>query len=96
MSINVEEIRKLAELSRLEFGADAEKEIAAELANILEFVSQLQQVNTAGVAPMASTVAAQGTPQRPDEVSEQVDVAKNQACAPAAEMGFYVVPRVVE
>lgn len=96
MSIEVKDIEKLSRLSSLEFSDSAKTEIANELGNILDFVSQLQEVNTDNVEPMASAVADASTPERADEVTEQIDVQKNQQNAPSSEMGFYVVPRVVE
>ena len=110
-TIDTAAVKKLADLSRLEFNEDALQEIGGELGNILQFISKLQEVDTDGVQPTTSVLGlAEGraicTPERADEVTEMVasengqspeeQRAAFQACAPEADMGFYVVPQVIE
>jgi len=61
MSIDLKTVDKLATLSRLSFDETEKQKIADELTKILEFVSQLQEVNTDGVEPMTSTVGSDVT-----------------------------------
>jgi aspartyl-tRNA(Asn)/glutamyl-tRNA(Gln) amidotransferase subunit C len=55
----------------------------------------LNEVDTEGVAPMASTEAVK-LPMREDVVTEGGDPAVVLGNAPKSERGFYVVPKVVE
>ncbi|MDD9912950.1 MAG: Asp-tRNA(Asn)/Glu-tRNA(Gln) amidotransferase subunit GatC [Alphaproteobacteria bacterium] len=102
MSIDAKVIDKLAELSRLEFSADAKAEITGDLENIITFISKLSEVNTDGVQPMSSvmTSSIEGevayARERNDEVTEENNRESYQQTAPEADMGFYIVPRVVE
>ncbi|MEC9291857.1 MAG: Asp-tRNA(Asn)/Glu-tRNA(Gln) amidotransferase subunit GatC [Pseudomonadota bacterium] len=96
MSIDLKTVDKLATLSRLSFDETEKQKIADELTKILEFVSQLQEVNTDGVEPMTSTVGSDVTPERDDETLIEHSREALLSNAPASEMGFYVVPRVVE
>lgn len=96
MSIDLETVDNLAALSRLEFDDEEREEIRQKLSTILEFVSQLQEVDTENVAPMASTVEVTSTREREDEVTEEDHREEYLANAPAQEMGFFVVPRVIE
>jgi aspartyl-tRNA(Asn)/glutamyl-tRNA(Gln) amidotransferase subunit C len=96
MSIDLKTVEKLSKLSRLSFDDTEKQKIADELTKILDFVSQLQEVNTDGVEPMASTVGADITPERDDETHMEHEREALLSNAPASEMGFYVVPRVVE
>jgi aspartyl-tRNA(Asn)/glutamyl-tRNA(Gln) amidotransferase subunit C len=105
MSVDTKVVEKLAELSRLEFSASGQAAIARELEAIFGFISKLQEAETEGITPMTSvlevfgTGGASTTPERPDEISEEVGEAQREAFqknAPKADMGFYVVPRVVE
>ncbi|MEC8466793.1 MAG: Asp-tRNA(Asn)/Glu-tRNA(Gln) amidotransferase subunit GatC, partial [Pseudomonadota bacterium] len=70
MSINSETVNKLAKLSALKVDTATNAELCHDLGKILDFVSQLQEVNTDGVEPMASTVGSNITPEREDKVTE--------------------------
>jgi aspartyl-tRNA(Asn)/glutamyl-tRNA(Gln) amidotransferase subunit C len=95
MSLDKATVAKIARLARIEVGeADLER-LAAELSGILDFVEQLDEVDTADVAPLTSVVEMR-LKAREDEVSDgdrQDDILRN---APRAVHGFFVVPKVVE
>lgn len=95
-TVDIPLVEKLATLSRLSFTQQEKETLQQELGNILDFISQLQEVNTDGVQPMASTVGAASTYERPDQVSEENRRDEYLAIAPKSEMGFYVVPKVIE
>ena len=95
MSLNLEDVARIALLSRIELSA-AEREIARDQLNgILGFIEQLQAVDTAGIEPMAHAVDVVQR-LRPDVVTESDRRADFQAVAPETEAGLYLVPRVVE
>lgn len=89
-------VEKLSKLSRLDFNTEQQTVLQKELGNILDFISQLKNVNTDGVEPMASVVAGMATREREDKVTATNNRDEYLAIAPQSEMGFYVVPRVVE
>lgn len=89
-------VERLANLSRLQFSETEVSTLQGQLSNILNFISQLQEVNTDGVEPMASVIEGMSTRERDDVVSEQDRRDAYLNVAPQSEMGFYVVPRVVE
>lgn len=96
MSITEADVKKLANLSRLEFTLEAAEKIKADLTNILGFISKLQEADTNGVTPTFSPVSDAGTRERPDEITDTPDRDHLQKTAPNADMGFYVVPQVIE
>lgn len=96
MSIEQATLNKLAKLSQLEFDEQSGPAISDKLNGILDFISQLSEVNTDGVEPMTSTVAATSTPERADEVRDENRREELLKTSPKEEMGFIVVPRVVE
>lgn len=96
MSINSETVNKLAKLSALKVDEATNAELCQDLGRILDFVSQLQEVSTDGVEPMASTVGNNITPERADKVTEENNRDALLENSPKQEMGFFVVPRVVE
>jgi aspartyl-tRNA(Asn)/glutamyl-tRNA(Gln) amidotransferase subunit C len=69
--------------------------LADELSQILTWIEQLNEVDTSGVAPMAS-VAATGLPMRDDKVTDGNRGEEILANAPRTARGFFVVPKVVE
>ncbi len=95
-TIDIPLVEKLATLSRLSFSDTEKQTLQTELGNILDFISQLQEVNTDGVEPMASTVNAASTLERPDAVTETNHRDDYLAVSPKEEMGFFVVPKVIE
>ena len=95
MSIDAATVKKVAHLARIKIEAARLEPLAAELSGILTWIEQLNEVDTEGVAPMASTEAV-SLPMREDVVTEGGDAAKVLANAPKAERGFFVAPKVVE
>jgi aspartyl-tRNA(Asn)/glutamyl-tRNA(Gln) amidotransferase subunit C len=96
MSIDLNTVDNLANLSKLEFDDEGKEEIRQKLNTIVEFISQLQEVDTENVEPMASTVHATSTRERADEVTESDHRDAYMKNSPQSEMGFFVVPRVIE
>ena len=95
MAIDAATVKKVARLARIRV-ADAELEpLAGELSGILAWIEQLNEVDTEGVQPMASTEAV-SLPQRDDVVTDGGDPAVILANAPKSDRNFFVVPKVVE
>ncbi len=95
MAIDRAAVRNIAALARLAVRDDELDALAAELSNILGFVEQLAEVNTDGVAPLAS-VSAVTLPRRADEVADGNCRDAILANAPEMKDGFFLVPKVVE
>jgi aspartyl-tRNA(Asn)/glutamyl-tRNA(Gln) amidotransferase subunit C len=95
MAIDAATVRKVAHLARIRVEEDKLEPLAAELSGILAWIEQLNEVDTEGVAPMASTEAV-SLPMREDVVTDGGDAGKILANAPKADRGFFVVPKVVE
>jgi aspartyl-tRNA(Asn)/glutamyl-tRNA(Gln) amidotransferase subunit C len=95
MSVDAATVRHIAKLARIAV-TDAEVEaLAPELNNILGWVEQLQEVDVEGVEPMTAVIP-NSLRLRDDVVTDggkQGDVLAN---APAAEHGFFAVPKVIE
>ena len=95
MSLNLDEIARLARLSRIELSAEESAATRDQLNGIFALIAQLQATDTAGVAPMSHAMdLAQRL--RPDQVTESDRRQAFQAVAPEVEMGLYLVPKVVE
>ncbi|GAB4361820.1 MAG: Asp-tRNA(Asn)/Glu-tRNA(Gln) amidotransferase subunit GatC [Methylohalobius sp. ZOD2] len=95
MSLTVEEVRNIAYLARIRIEDEDAGRYARDLSGILDFVAQMNAVDTDTVAPMAHPL---DLPQRlrPDEVTEENQRDRFQSIAPAVEAGLYLVPQVIE
>ncbi len=95
MSLDREEVLKIAHLARLGVDDAEVKRYADELSNILALVDRMNAIDTAGVAPMAHPL--DGVQRlRPDAVSESNRREEFQKIAPAVRDGLYLVPKVIE
>ena len=95
MAIDIETVRKVARLAHIREPEDRLAALASELSGILQWIEQLNEVDTDGVEPMTSAVAV-ALPMREDVVTEGGDAAAVLANAPKTRDGFFVVPKVVE
>ena len=95
MSIERQEIEKLATLSRIAIGEYTITEVSERLSSVFELVDQLQAVNTEGVEAMSHPMKATQR-LREDEVSEINQREAFQAIAPDTEEGLFLVPKVIE
>ena len=95
MSVDSETVRHIARLARIAVSDEEVAALAPELSNILGWIEQLQGVDVSGVEPMTAVIPNK-LRMRPDEVTGggiRDDILKN---APAAEHGFFAVPKVIE
>ncbi len=95
MSINNDDVKKIAHLARLALTEQESKDFAGSLSRILGLIEQMNAVDTAGVEPMAHPSDA-ALRLREDVVKEENQRDQFQAVAPATEAGLYLVPRVLE
>lgn len=95
MSLDREEVLKIAHLARLGVDDAEVKRYADELSNILALVDRMNAIDTASVAPMAHPL--DGVQRlRSDAVSESNRREEFQKIAPAVRDGLYLVPKVIE
>ena len=95
MSLSLDQIARLARLSRIEISPVEAGQTRDQLNGIFTLIEQLRAVDTRGIAPMAHAVdLAQRL--REDIVSETDRREAYQVVAPEVEAGLYLVPRVVE
>ena len=95
MQVNEKIVRKIARLARIKITGKEAKALQSELSAILQWVEQLEEVDTKGVEPMTSA-EHQPLKQRQDEVTDGEIPEKIIANAPMSEDNFFMVPTVVE
>ena len=95
MSLNNDDVKKIAHLARLALTEQESKDFAGSLSRILGLIEQMNAVDTTGIEPMAHPSDA-ALRVREDVVTEKNQRDRFQAVAPATEAGLYLVPRVIE
>jgi aspartyl-tRNA(Asn)/glutamyl-tRNA(Gln) amidotransferase subunit C len=95
MSVDKATVQKVASLARIAISEAEADKLVPELNNILGWIEQLGEVDTAGVAPMTAVIP-NTLRLRDDVVTEggQRDAVLQNA--PQGEHGFFTVPKVVE
>lgn len=90
------DVKKVAELARLEFTDEELRVFSEQFHAILEYISQIDELALDDVEPMSSPLPG---PQRlrPDKPGERgITNATAVANAPESRDGFFVVPKVIE
>jgi aspartyl-tRNA(Asn)/glutamyl-tRNA(Gln) amidotransferase subunit C len=95
MAIDRDEVRRIAELARLEVAPERLDRLAAELSAVLEYAGALGKLDLAGCEP--SSFAPADAPMREDVPNgRRLTPGQALAAAPEAEDGFFLVPPIVE
>jgi aspartyl-tRNA(Asn)/glutamyl-tRNA(Gln) amidotransferase subunit C len=95
MSVDRATVHRIARLARIAITEDEAKRLEQELSGILDWVAQLDEIDTKSVEPM-TRVVAMTMKMRKDEVTDGAcahDILKN---APAVDDHYFVVPKIVE
>ncbi len=95
MSIDVDEVKKIAKLACLSVDENDIQSYATNLSNILDLVAQMSAVDTTGVTPMSHPFDVVQR-LREDVVTDVNRREEFQAIAPKTKDGLYLVPKVIE
>ena len=87
-------VAHVARLARLQLDAEQLAQMGRDLQRILDYVAELQAVDTQGVAPM-QLPGDRTMPLRPDVVQPGLPVAAALANAPLHDGAVFLVPRIV-
>ena len=95
MSLTLDQVQRVAQLSRIDISDQEALATQQQLNRIFTLIEQMQAVNTEGVEPMAH---AQDLAQRlrEDTVTETDRRDAYQAVSPEVEAGLFLVPKVIE
>ena len=93
MSLTLDEVKKVARLARLELSEADLGRMQAQLSAILDYVDQLQKLDTDGVEPLAHPLPVQNV-FRPDEPRPSLPVDDALRNAPSRVGDYFGVPAV--
>jgi aspartyl-tRNA(Asn)/glutamyl-tRNA(Gln) amidotransferase subunit C len=94
LSITRDEVHRIAQLAHLDLSEEEYDLYARQLSSILDYVEQLDRLNTYGIEPTAHIVATSDS-LRGDEVRGSIPRDDALANAPESEQGLFKVPRVL-
>jgi len=94
-SITSDEIKKLAALSKLAIADDEMDKYSQDLSDILDYVSQLENVDTRNVEPLLN-VLDQVNDSKPDEPQPSITQKLALKNAPKENDEFFQVPEVIK
>ncbi|MGD1851230.1 MAG: Asp-tRNA(Asn)/Glu-tRNA(Gln) amidotransferase subunit GatC [Cyanophyceae cyanobacterium] len=94
MSISLDEVRKVALLSRIALTEDEEERFAAQLNDILDYVEQLNELDVEGVEPTTRAIDVSNV-MREDARSTYETREGVLKTAPDRDENFFKVPKIL-
>jgi len=83
-------------LARIDLTETERERLTEQLKRVVEYVEQLQAVDTEGVEPMSGVFHAAPATLRPDRVGPCLDRDTVIKMAPDAKNGLFRVPKIIE
>ena len=95
MNINQNVISKLARLSKLKFNEDEMKLISNDLSKMLDFINQLQDLDTEGIDPLIH-VNEEINNWREDQAQGMISQEEALSNSPVKDGTYFKLPKVLE
>lgn len=95
MSTDIQTIRKLAHLARLEFNEEKEQEVLGDLNKILNWVDKLRELDTENIEPLTH-MTAEVNVMREDVAKNTITHEEALLNAPKKDSDYFRVPKVLE
>lgn len=96
MSVSIEEVRKIADLSKLNYGPEELERFVERFQQILDYFGQLSTAPIEDVHTTCHALELTATPFRLDQVRPSLGVELAVANAPQEVDGQFRVPKVIE
>lgn len=97
--VSAQDVERVAELAHLKLAPEEVEPMLRDLNAILDYVAELNQIDTASVQPLAqvSELASASSPEpRPDSMEPSLPRVRVMAQAPESDGVFFKVPKVIE
>ena len=91
--ITIKEVEHVAKLARLALTEEEKAKFAPQLNSIIEYVNELNEVDTTGIEPMAHSIKISNV-MREDEIKQDFSREEMLKNAPEEEDGFFKVPKI--
>ncbi len=100
VKVTMQEVERVAELAHLKLTPDETGNMVHDLNAILDYVAQLNELDTAVVIPLAQLSELEGTQiassLRDDAIKPSLNRAEVMSQAPESDQAFFKVPKVIE
>ena len=93
--IDEKQVQHVAQLARLKLSEQELKRFSGQLSKILDYINQLNEVDTSSVEPMSHPLDLKNV-FREDEVKPSLSRDEALDNAPQRRQGFFLVPPVLE
>jgi aspartyl-tRNA(Asn)/glutamyl-tRNA(Gln) amidotransferase subunit C len=93
--LDLDQVRKVAHLARLQLSPEEEQQLPAQLNSILDYFEQLSELDTENVEPTTRAIDVSNI-MRPDTLESFEDLEAIMGCAPDAEEDYFKVPKIME
>lgn len=97
--VSLQDVQRVAELAHLELTPDETQSMLHDLNEILDYVAQLNELDTNSVAPLTQVSELEGAGEssdRADAVRPSLDRRLVMQEAPETDRVFFKVPKVIE
>jgi aspartyl-tRNA(Asn)/glutamyl-tRNA(Gln) amidotransferase subunit C len=95
VKITKEQVAHVAKLAKLTVSEEEKEKLTLQMEQILNYVGQLNELNTAGVEPTSHAILLENI-FREDEEKPSLPIEAALRNAPDQEKGFFKVPKVIE
>jgi len=95
MSVTTDEVKYIADLARLEFTEDETRALAGEMSKILDYISQLNELDVDDVESLNHVIELKQH-LRKDEKLPPLNHDEALKNAPDADSDYFRVPKVIE
>lgn len=92
--IDIDQVRKVAQLARLELSETEEQQFTGQLNSILDYVQQLDELDTTDVPPTTRAIEVSNIT-RPDTLEVFAERENILDSAPEREADFFKVPKIM-
>lgn len=93
--ITIKQVEHVANLARLRFSEEEKKKLAGQLGKILEYIDQLNKLDTTDVEPTSHAIPVKNVA-REDVVKQSFTQDEALANAPSPVEGLFEVPKIIE
>ena len=94
MSVSIRDVEHMAALARLSFTGEEKEKLTGQLNDILQYMEQLNRLNTEAVEPLAHVIELSNV-FRDDVVKPGIPRSEALRNAPAKTEKFFKVPKVI-
>ena len=92
--ITIEEVEKVANLARLTFDDAEKRQFTDHLAQILDYIDKLNELDTSDVPPTSHVIPIRNVTKK-DIVKPSYPRETVLKTAPSAEKGYFEVPKII-